>query len=109
VKFLRYADDVAVGLSGPQGLAEHVKEELGAFRRDERKLELNRAKTQGIPRPTAQARVLGYEVKAATARLRKRNLRRQGSPHKVVQTVKSTVGHMPLRVPLRDLTKKLKQ
>jgi hypothetical protein len=109
VKFLRYADDVAVGIIGPKVLAEHIKEEIAAFLRDELKLELNREKTHVIHLPTTKARFLGYEVKAATARLRKRNLRRKGSPHNVVQTVKTNVGNMKLLVPLRDLTTKLKK
>jgi group II intron reverse transcriptase/maturase len=109
VKFLRYADDVAVGIIGPKVLAEHIKEEIAAFLRDELKLELNREKTHVIHLPTTKARFLGYEVKAATARLRKRNLRRKGSPHNVVQTVKTNGGNMKLLVPLRDLTTKLKK
>jgi hypothetical protein len=48
-------------------LAEHVKEEIAAFLRDELKLELNRDKTSVIHLPTTKARFLGYEVKAATA------------------------------------------
>jgi group II intron reverse transcriptase/maturase len=84
VKFLRYADDVAVGIIGPKVLAEHIKEEIAAFLRDELKLELNREKTHVLHLPTTKARCLGYEVKAASARLRKRNLRRKGSPPNVV-------------------------
>jgi len=59
--------------------------------------------------PTTKARFLGYEVQAATARRRPRNLRRKGSPHTVVQTVKTNVGNIKLLVPLRDLTHKLKK
>ena len=106
---LKTAPDVAVGILGPTGLAEHVKEEIAAVLWDELKLALNRDKTQLIHLPTAKARFLGYAFKAATARLRKHHLRRKGSPHQVVQTGKTNVGTMKLLVPLRDLPKKLKQ
>lgn len=57
--------------------------------------------------PTEKARFLGYEFKAASSRLRRRNLRRTGSPHNVVQTIKTNTGNMKLLVPLRELSKKL--
>ena len=107
VKFLRYADDVAVGIIGPKTLAEHLQEEIAAFLWEELRLELNREKTQVIHLPTEKARFLGYEFKAASSRLRRRNLRHTGSPHNVVQTIRTNTGNMKLLVPLRDLSKKL--
>jgi group II intron reverse transcriptase/maturase len=107
VKFLRYADDVMVGVIGPKAVTEQVKGEIATFLPAELKLELNARKTRLIHLPTERARFLGYEFKAATARLRRRNLRRKGSPHNVVQTVKTNVGNIKLLVPLRELSKKL--
>ena len=63
VKFLRYADDVAVGVIGPKALAEHVKEEIGTFLQDELKLALNPEKTRLIHLSTEKARFLGYDIK----------------------------------------------
>jgi hypothetical protein len=100
---------VAVGIIGPKVHAEHMKEAIATFLWDELRLELNRTKTHLIHLPTTKARFLGYEMKAATARLRQRNRRRKGSPHNVVQTVKTNVGNIKLLVPLRDLTHKLKK
>jgi hypothetical protein len=107
VKFLRYADDIAVGVIGPKALADHLQEEIATFLREELKLELNREKTQVIHVPTEKARFLGYEFKAASSRLRRRNLRRKGSPHNGVQTVRTHTGNIKLLVPLRDLSQKL--
>jgi group II intron reverse transcriptase/maturase len=107
VKFLRYADDIAVGVIGPKALVEHIQEEIATFLREELKLELNREKTRVIHVPTEKARFLGYEFKAASSRLRRRNLRRKGSPHNVVQTVRTNTGNIKLLVPLRDLSQKL--
>jgi hypothetical protein len=107
VKFLRYADDVAVAVIGSKTLVQHIEEEIAIFLRQELHLELNREKTQVIHLPTEKARFLGYEFKAASSRLRRRNLRRKGSPHNVVQTVKTNAGNIKLLVPLRDLSKKL--
>jgi group II intron reverse transcriptase/maturase len=109
VKFLRYADDVAVAVIGSKTLVQHIQEEIAIFLWNELHLELNREKTQVIHLPTEKARFLGYEFKAASDRLRRRNLRRKGSPHNVVQTVKTTTGNIKLLVPLRDLSTKLQK
>jgi group II intron reverse transcriptase/maturase len=109
VRFLRYADDVAVAVIGPKTLVEHIQEEIASFLWRELYLELNREKTEVIHLPTEKARFLGYEFKAAPTRLRRRNLRRAGLPYNVVQTIRTTTGTMTLLVPLGDLSKKLQK
>jgi group II intron reverse transcriptase/maturase len=109
VKFLRYADDVVTGVIGPKSLAEQVREEMAIFLDAELKLELNRDKTRITHLATEQAHFLGYASKTASPRLRRRNLQRKGSPHNVVQTVKTTSGNIQLLVPLKELSKKLKK
>jgi group II intron reverse transcriptase/maturase len=109
VKFLRHADDVAVGVIGPKALAETVRREIAAFLETELRLTLNPEKTRLLHLATEKARFLGYEFKTAGARFRRRNLRCTGSPHNVVQTIRTTTGNIQLLVPLRDLTPKLKK
>jgi group II intron reverse transcriptase/maturase len=109
VKFLRYADDVTVGVIGPKALAEQVREEMATFLEEDLKLELNRDKTQITHLATEHAHFLGYEFKAASPRYRRRNLRRKRSPHNIVQTVKTTTGNITLLVPLRSLCEKLEK
>ena len=101
MKFLRYADDVAIGVIGPKSLAEHLREELAAFLAEDLQLELNRQKT-GSPTWQPNQPTSRDMLKTATPRYRKRNLRSKGSPHNVVQTVKTTSGNIKLLVPLRD-------
>jgi group II intron reverse transcriptase/maturase len=109
VKFLRYADDVAIGVIGSKSLAEQIIEETATFLSKELKLELNRDKTQIYHLPSEPAPFLGYLVKTANPRLRRRNMRTKGSPHNVVQTVKTTSGNIKLLVPLRAVNRKLKR
>ena len=107
VKFLRYADDVVIGVIGPKRLATQVKAEVGQFLVDELKLQLNEEKSCILHLPSEKAHFLGYEFKTAPPRLRRHNLRRKQSPHNVVQTTKVGSGNITLLVPLRKLTKKL--
>lgn len=109
VKFLRYADDVVVGIVGPKALAEQIKAEIGDFLRQELHLQLNEEKTRILHLPTEKARFLGYEFRTASPRLRRRNLQKKRSPHNVVQTVKTGTGNIMLLVPLRELSKKLRK
>jgi group II intron reverse transcriptase/maturase len=107
VKFLRYADDTIVGIIGPKALAEQIREEMALFLEQDLKLELNRDKTRLTYLPTERAQFLGYVFKTASPRWRRRNLQRKGSPHNVVQTVKTTSGNIKLLVPLKRLSGKL--
>ena len=109
VKFLRYADDVVVGVIGPKPLAKQVREELASFLEEDLKLELNRDKTLIKHLATEQAHFLGYAFKTASPRWRRRNLQRKGSPHNVIQTIKTTSGNITFLVPLKDLSEKLKK
>jgi nicotine oxidoreductase len=109
VKFLRYADDTIIGIIGPKALAEHVRDEMAVFLDENLALELNRDKTRIVHLPTEQAHFLGYVFKTANPRWRKRNLQRKGSPHNIIQTIKTTSGNIKLLVPLRELTQKLEK
>ena len=109
VKFLRYADDVIIGIIGPKSLAEQVKEEMANFLRENLKLELNQQKTVITHLATERTQFLGYLFQTAGPRWRRRNLQRKGSPHNVVQTIKTTTGNITLLVPLRNIKEKLKK
>lgn len=109
VKFLRYADDVLLGVIGPKALAEQVVEKMADFLQTDLKLELNRDKTHIKHLATERAEFLGYEFQTSSPRYIRRNLRRKGSPHNIVQTVKTTTGNIKLLVPLGKLSEKLKK
>jgi len=109
VKFLRYADDVIIGVIGPKSLAEQVREEMAIFLKEDLKLELNQQKTVITHLATERAQFLGYLFQTAGPRWRRRNLQRKGSPHNVIQTIKTTTGNITLLVPLRNIDEKLKK
>lgn len=109
VKFLRYADDVIVGIIGPKALAEQIREEMSDFLKEDLKLELNQQKTVIKHPATERAQFLGYLFQTAHPRWRRRNLQRKGSPHNVIQTIKTTTGNITLLVPLSNINEKLKK
>jgi len=45
LRYVRYADDVLLGFTGPRAEAEEIKRRLGQFPRDDLKLELSETKT----------------------------------------------------------------
>jgi hypothetical protein len=109
VKFLRYADDVVIGIIGSKTLAERIRQESATFLDEDLKLELNQQKTVITHLATERAHFLGYVIKTASPRWQKRNLQRKGSPHNVVQTVRTTTGNIKFLVPLRELSEKLEK
>ena len=62
LRYVRYADDWLLGLSGPREEAEAIKREVQAFLRDHLKLELSETKTLITHARTSAARFLGYEI-----------------------------------------------
>ena len=60
--YVRYADDVLLGFTGPKAEAEEIKAELGRFLRETLALELNPAKTLITHARTQRARFLGYDI-----------------------------------------------
>lgn len=62
LKYVRYADDFLLGFVGPKREAEEIKQRIGAFLRDELRLELSETKTLVTHARSETARFLGYEV-----------------------------------------------
>ncbi len=62
LRYVRYADDVLLGFSGPKAEAVQIKQQLGQFLHDELKLELSEAKTLITHARTGRARFLGYDI-----------------------------------------------
>jgi hypothetical protein len=60
--YIRYADDFLLGFNGPRAEAEAIKQQLGAFLREELKLDLSEAKTLITHARTESAHFLGYAV-----------------------------------------------
>ena len=62
LRYVRYADDFALGYAGSKAEAEQVKESLETFLRDTLKLELSREKTLITHATSQAAKFLGYEL-----------------------------------------------
>jgi len=62
LRYVRYADDFALGFSGPKAEAEQIKHEIRAFFHETLKLALSEEKTLITHIRTQPAKFLGYEI-----------------------------------------------
>jgi group II intron reverse transcriptase/maturase len=62
LRYVRYADDILLGFTGPKEEAEEIKRRLAQFLRDDLNLELSETKTLITHARTEAARFLGYEI-----------------------------------------------
>lgn len=62
LRYVRYADDTLLGVTGPKAEAEEIKQRLRQFLHDELRLELSEEKTLITHARTGAARFLGYEI-----------------------------------------------
>jgi group II intron reverse transcriptase/maturase len=62
LRYLRYADDHLLGLTGPKAEAEQIKSRIATFLRETLGLELNTAKTLITRARSQPARFLGYHI-----------------------------------------------
>jgi group II intron reverse transcriptase/maturase len=63
LRYIRYADDFLLGLTGTKEEAETIKARITTFLRDELKLEVSQEKTLISHAVNEPARFLGYEIK----------------------------------------------
>lgn len=94
LKFVRYADDWLLGLTGTKEEAEQVKELMKTFLHENLKLELSNEKTLITHARTEAARFLSYYISASQDDTRQTKKKR------------TINGHMSLRVPTDLLEKK---
>jgi group II intron reverse transcriptase/maturase len=94
LKFVRYADDWLLGLSGTKEDAAQIKQEIKTFLQEELKLELSDEKTLITHARTQPARFLSYHISASQDDTRQTKKKR------------SVNGTMHLRVPPDLLRKK---
>jgi Type II intron maturase/AI2M/AI1M-like, HNH endonuclease len=62
LRYIRYADDWALGFSGPKAEAEEIKRDIRDFLRETLNLELSADKTLITHLRTSAAKFLGYEI-----------------------------------------------
>jgi group II intron reverse transcriptase/maturase len=86
LRYVRYADDILLGFTGPRSEAEEIKRRLAQFLQ-EVKLELSETKTLITHARTSAARFLGYEITV------------QHDDRKITAGRRSVNGGIRLRVP----------
>jgi group II intron reverse transcriptase/maturase len=94
LRYVRYADDILLGFSGPKAEAVEIKQRIGEFLRDELKLELSEEKTLITHARTGKARFLGYDVVA------------QHANDRLTRSRRSVNGVIGLRVPEEAITRR---
>jgi group II intron reverse transcriptase/maturase len=94
LRYVRYADDVLLGFSGPKAGAREITHLLRRFLRDELKLELSEEKTLITHARTGTARFLGYDILA------------QHSDDKLTGGKRSINSKIGLRVPEEAITRR---
>ena len=90
LRYVRYADDILLGFTGPKAEAEEIKRHLAQFLQENLKLELSETKTLITHARSDAARFLGYEIIV------------QHNDHKIVAGRRAVNGVIGLRVP-RDV------
>ncbi|MGB0098382.1 MAG: reverse transcriptase domain-containing protein, partial [Solirubrobacteraceae bacterium] len=92
LRYVRYADDILLGFTGPKAEAEEIKRQLAQFLHEDLKLELSETKTLITHARSDAARFLGYEIIA------------QHNDHKIIAGRRAANGVIGLRVP-KDMIK----
>jgi group II intron reverse transcriptase/maturase len=92
LRYVRYADDILLGFTGPKSEAEEIKRRVGQFLQEDLKLELSETKTLITHARTDAARFLGYEITT------------QHANHVISGGRRAANGAIGLRVP-RDVIK----
>ena len=93
LRYIRYADDVILGFTGPRHEAERIKQQLAEILHDDLKLDLASDKTLITHARTGAARFLGYEI---TTQHADRKISRGG---RITHGVRAANGKIRLRVP----------
>jgi group II intron reverse transcriptase/maturase len=109
VRYVRYADDWVIGVTGPKRLAEEIKEKVRHFLKAKLNLTLSEEKTVITNARTSDARFLGYRIRLGRSRTaeQKQTLSTNASGKNFKR--RSTGMEIVLKAPIDELTKKLCQ
>jgi group II intron reverse transcriptase/maturase len=106
VKYIRYADDWIIGVTGPYQLAKEIKQRVRDFLKTELKLTLSEGKTVITNARTQEAKFLGYKIRLGrTNREQKQAVTTNGSG-KIFKR-RSTGSEIVLKAPIEELISKL--
>jgi group II intron reverse transcriptase/maturase len=106
IKYVRYADDWIIGVTGPRTLAEDIKRKVRNFLSTGLKLTLSEKKTVITNARTQEAKFLGYRIRLGrTNKEQKQAITTNGSG-KVFKR-RSTGSEIVLKAPMEEVIKKL--
>lgn len=103
IYYVRYADDILVGVNGDLALAEKLREEIKEFLKKELQVELDIEKTKITSAITSRARYLGATVRALTSRTNDSKVQKRTSSAKI----QNPQGNIRAFAPIEEITKKL--
>jgi hypothetical protein len=104
-RYLRYADDWLIAVSGSYGLAEAIKQEIKSFLKDRLKLTLSEEKTKITHAKTEEAFFLGTSIRMGALEAGKLTTNASGRRFKRRSTGWETI----LKAPLPRLVKRLNE
>jgi len=107
IKYIRYADDWLIGVTGPYQLAEQIKQRVRDFLKTKLKLTLSEKKTVITNARTQEAKFLGYKIRLGrTNKEQKQTNTTNGSGKRFKR--RSTGSEIVLKAPMDELVTRLK-
>jgi group II intron reverse transcriptase/maturase len=108
VKYVRYADDWLIGVTGPHQLAEEIKERIGQFLKSRLNLTLSAEKTRITHARTEEAEFLGYRIRLGRSDKEQKQTLSTNASGKSFKR-RSTGMQIVLKAPMEKLIKRLYQ
>jgi group II intron reverse transcriptase/maturase len=108
IKFVRYADDWIIGVTGPHKLAEDIKQKVRDFLGTKLKLTLSEKKTVITNARTQEATFLGYQIRLGRTNKEQKQTKTTNGSGKEFKR-RSTGSEIVLKAPMEELIKKLQK
>jgi len=105
IRYVRYADDWIIGVTGPKKMAKRLKEQAAKFLDEKLKLELSKEKTLITNAKDRAANFLSFNLSVGSS-VKRRKVKTDGKR----TTMKRTTGWQPrVDVPVKEIVQKLQQ
>ncbi|HZS76883.1 MAG TPA: reverse transcriptase domain-containing protein [Ktedonobacteraceae bacterium] len=109
VRYVRYADDWIIGVTGPKRLAEEIKEKVRQFLKARLDLTLSEEKTVITNARTSDAKFLGYRIRLGRSKTAEQKQTLSTNASGKIFKRRSTGMQIVLKAPMGELVKKLHQ
>jgi len=108
IKYVRYADDWIVGVTGSHALAEEIKEKIGQFLKSKLNLTLSQEKTRITSARDEEAEFLGYRIRLGRTNKEQKITKSTNSSGRRFAR-RSTGMQVVLKAPIDKVVKRLAQ